>query len=73
VGAKRVLADLARQDDLSFQDELAALVERERRRRILDATNAGYEELRKSPEEWAEFQREIKMWENTLADGLDEI
>jgi hypothetical protein len=73
VAAKRALEDLARQDRLSFQDELTALVEHERRRRILEATNAGYEELRKSPAEWAAFQREAEMWENTAADGLDDV
>jgi hypothetical protein len=73
VTAKRALEELARQDGLSLQEELAALVEGERCRRILDATNVGYEACRTSPAEWDAFQRDVEMWEVTAADGLADI
>jgi hypothetical protein len=33
---------------------------------------AGYKALRADPIAWAEYQDEIKLWETTLADGLEE-
>ena len=71
VAAKSALEDMAKQDKMSLQDVLAALVERERRRRILEATDASYAELRNSPEDWAEYQREVALWDTTTADGVE--
>jgi len=33
---------------------------------------AGYEALRADPIAWAAYQDEIKLWDTTLADGLEE-
>jgi hypothetical protein len=68
---KTILETFAREDNLSFQEELGRLVERERRRRMIEATSAWYEELRANPEEWAAFQEEVGPWENTVGDGLE--
>jgi hypothetical protein len=34
---------------------------------------AGYAALRKNPEAWAEFQEELRAWDCTLADGLEDL
>jgi hypothetical protein len=33
--------------------------------------NAGYASLRKEPEQWAVLEEERRLWDTTLADGLD--
>ena len=33
---------------------------------------AGYKGLRADPVAWAKYQDEIKLWDTTLADGLEE-
>ena len=46
--------------------------EMKRRERIIAQTNAAYAKLRADPEAWAEELAERKLWDNTLADGLEE-
>jgi predicted transcriptional regulator len=33
---------------------------------------AGYRALRADPDAWAEHEREVELWDTTLADGLEE-
>jgi hypothetical protein len=40
-----------------------------RRRKLLEAMNAGYARLRADPQAWAEELAEHELWDQTLADG----
>jgi hypothetical protein len=37
----------------------------------MEAVNADYDALRADPEAWAEYQKELAIWDCTLMDGLD--
>ena len=45
--------------------------EADRRRRLLQLTNAAYAALRTDPSQWQAVQEERAVWEATLADGLE--
>ncbi len=65
------LRELAREADESMQEVLAKAVESYRRQRLIEATNAAYARLRQDPRAWAEMEEERRLWEATLADGLE--
>jgi len=44
-----------------------------RRQRILEATNKAYAELRADKEAWTDLQEERRIWDVTLADGLEGV
>ena len=46
--------------------------EHDRRERFLDAANAAFARLKADPKAWAEELAERKIWEGTLADGLED-
>ncbi len=66
------LAALARENGLSMQTILDRAVEVYRRQSFLEALNADFAILRAQPEEWAEEMQERELWEQTLADGLEQ-
>jgi len=65
------LATLAKENGLSMQTILDQAVEAYRRQSFLEALNSDFAALKASPEAWAEEQEERKLWEQTLADGLE--
>jgi hypothetical protein len=69
--ARKTLRDLAAESGESMQAVLDRAVEEYRRQRFFDELNAGYEALRRDPEAWAEYQKELALWDATLMDGLD--
>ena len=66
------LAALARENGLSMQTILDRAVEAYRRQSFLEALNADFAALRANPEEWASEMEERKLWEQTLADGMEQ-
>jgi len=48
-------------------------LEASRRLRMLAEANAAYAALRANPTAWREEQAERRLWEATLADGLDGV
>jgi hypothetical protein len=42
-------------------------------KRFWEESNAGYAALRANPESWAEYQAEMRLWDTTLMDGLEEF
>lgn len=64
------LAELAKATGESVETVLDHAVEDYRRREFLDGLNADFAALRDDPEAWEEEQRERRMWDVTLADGL---
>ena len=73
VQTRQLLQELARQTDGSMQSVLAEALEQYRRQRLLAAANAAYAALRAQTDAWAELERERAAWDNTLADGLEEV
>src|SRR2546423_1831616 len=67
----RLLRELATESGVAMQAMLDQAIEDYRRRRFLEAGNAEYEALRQNPDAWAEYQKELALWEATLMDGLD--
>jgi predicted transcriptional regulator len=67
-----LLQELARTSGSSMQAVLEQALEQYRRQQLLDATNAAYATLRTQPEAWAGLTQEHLVWEQTLADGLEE-
>ncbi len=65
------LAALAQENGLSMQTILDQAVEAYRRQSFLEALNADFVALKTHSEDWAEEQEERKLWEQTLADGLE--
>jgi hypothetical protein len=47
-------------------------IEAYRRQQLLDIGNLAYAALKGDPKAWEQELAERKLWENTLADGLDE-
>ncbi len=56
---------------MPMQAILDKAIERYRRETFLRAANADYAALRRSPKAWKNELRERKIWEQTLADGIE--
>ena len=68
--AHATLVEMAAEDDRPIGEILAAMIERERRRRMFEAADAAYARLRDDPEAWADWQAELRSMEGSLLDGL---
>ena len=66
----RTLATLAKERRSSMQTVLREALEAYRREVFLQRTNEAYAELRKDPAGWAQYQKELKIWESAATDGL---
>jgi hypothetical protein len=67
----RDLRELADETGQSMQELLAEAVEALRRRRLLELTNEAYAALREDPVAWEAELAERRLWDVTLADGLE--
>ena len=68
---QKTLKELAQQRGTSMQSILREAILEYRRRQFLEDTNAAYEALKSNPKAWQEELEERKLWDNTIADGLD--
>ena len=66
-----ILRDLADETGQSMQEVLSEAVEEMRRRRMLELANASYAAMRENEDEWQEELAERRLWDTTLADGLE--
>lgn len=64
--------ELARQAGEPASEIVAKAIEAYRRKLILDMANEAYARLRADPEAWREEEAERRLWEATLADGLED-
>jgi predicted transcriptional regulator len=69
--SRETLRKLAAKSGESMQAILDRAIEEYRRQQILEEGNAAYARLREDPEAWAEWKRELAIWDATLMDGLD--
>jgi hypothetical protein len=68
---QQTLEMLCKQTGKSAPEILDAALEDYRRRLFLEAVNAGYAEMCRDPDTWADELAERKIWDATLMDGLD--
>jgi predicted transcriptional regulator len=71
--ARDLLQELAQTSGSSMQAVLEQALEQYRRQQLLEATNAAYAALRAAPEAWANLEQERLAWEQTQADGSEDI
>ena len=67
----QILKSLAKGKGQSMQSVIDQAIEELRRRRMLDATNSAFSALKADKEAWAIESEERRLWENTLADGVE--
>lgn len=71
--ARRDLKEIAAFENVSMTEVLEHLIERRRRRLILQLSNEHYAKVRdEDPETWSAFRSEVEEWDSTSGDGLDE-
>ncbi len=66
------LAKMAEQDQMSIGEVVTTLTKKAERDRFWKNVHEGYARLRADPEAWAEYQAEVRVWDVTLMDGLEE-
>lgn len=69
--ARQALREISAQSGEPVQTILDRAVAEYQRKRFFEQLNADYEALRADPVAWAEYQRELALWDATLMDGLD--
>lgn len=67
-----VIHTLARDSGESIQSIVAAAVEAYRRQRMFDEANAAWSAMQADPLVWQAELDERRLWEATLADGLED-
>ena len=67
---REVLREMSQAEGKSMQSLLEEAVETLRRKRFLEAVNAGYQSLRSDVKAWEMLERERREWDGTLLDGL---
>ncbi len=67
-----ILRELADETGSSMQELLVEAIEEMRRQRMFELSNAAYAALRANEDEWQAELRERKLWDVTLADGLED-
>jgi predicted transcriptional regulator len=68
---REALRELAEQVGEPMHKVLAKAVEAYRRQCILEKSNVAYAALRADPKAWQEEQQERRVWDSTLADGME--
>ena len=67
----QILKTLAQEEGQTMQSLIDKALEDLRRRKILEATNQAFAELKANEVEWSEELAERGLWENTLPDGVE--
>lgn len=67
----QLLQGLAERTGKQQQEIIHEALDTYQREGLLDEINEGFARLRSQPKEWKAEMEERKLWENTLADGLD--
>jgi predicted transcriptional regulator len=67
------LRQLAREAGVSMPEILEQAIDDLYRKKFLEECNRAYARLRADPKAWAEELAERKLWDATLADGLEDM
>ena len=71
IGMRDTLRSLAAKEGCPMQEVLAKALEMYRRQRLMEMGNQAYAALLNNPKAWEQELAERRLWEVTLADGLD--
>jgi hypothetical protein len=69
--SKAILRELAEHDGRPMQNVLDEAIEQYRRDRFFREVDESYARLQADPEAWQEELDERRLWDATMADGLD--
>ena len=61
---------MAKETNSSMQEVLDQAIEQQRRRLLLERTNAAYAKLRQNKKAWQAWQAELRQLDATLSDGI---
>ncbi len=67
----QILKALAQEKGQTMQSLIDQALEDLRRRKMLEATNEAFAALKSNDDLWREELEERKLWEQTLADGVE--
>ena len=67
----QILKSLSQNKGQSMQSVIDQAIEDLRRRKMLEATNLAFSELKADKMAWQDETEEREIWENTLADGVE--
>ena len=70
---RHVLKQIAARKKESMQEVLHEAIEEYRRKIFLESVNAAYSLLKENETAWKEEEKERKLWDATLNDGLDDL
>jgi predicted transcriptional regulator len=65
-----LLSELAERSQQSMQHVIAEALEEYRKRLFWQQARRDFEQLRSDPEAWQAEQKELAVWDQTIADGL---
>jgi predicted DNA-binding protein len=68
----KALQTLARQTGKQQQEIIHEALDTYQREKLLDEINAGFERLRSRASDWNAELEERRLWDNTVADGVDD-
>lgn len=68
---KNMLECILQEKGISLEEAMRQAVEVYQCREMLEAANTAYAKLRANPEASRAFDDETKLWDGTLADGLE--
>lgn len=69
--SKAVLRTLAKQEGKPMQAVLDEAIEHYQRDKFLDEVNAAFANLKSDPKAWKEERAERALWDEALADGIE--
>ncbi len=67
----QILKSLSQEKGQSMQSVIDQAIEDLRRRKMLEATNEAFSELKTNKKAWKDELKERELWGNTLADGVE--
>jgi hypothetical protein len=67
------LREMAEQRGVAMPVILSEAIEQHYRKWLLQGLNDDYARLRADPKAWAEELKERELWDQTLADGLEDL
>ena len=67
----QALKEIAATTGQSLQDALEQAIEERRRRVYLEGAAADYAALKRDPKAWADYRKELEIWDTASADGLE--
>jgi len=68
---RNLIREIARREGRNMIDVIRVAIDKYIQDKVLDEFNASYSRIRKDPKKWPEMDREHRLWDTTLMDGLE--